>query len=99
MKINKCRVCESKNLTKCLNLGNQYLTGVFPKNKNQKISTGNLSLVYCNKCTLLQLSENFNRFEMYGSNYGYMSSLNQSMVNHLKNKSEKIKKIAKLSYM
>ena len=97
MKINKCRVCESKNLTKCLNLGNQYLTGVFPKNKNQKISTGNLSLVYCNKCTLLQLSENFNRFEMYGSNYGYMSSLNQSMVNHLKNKSEKIKKIAKLS--
>ena len=41
--------------------------------------------------------ENFNRFEMYGSNYGYMSSLNQSMVNHLKNKSEKIKKISKLS--
>ena len=34
---------------------------------------------------------------MYGSNYGYMSSLNQSMVNHLKNKSEKIKKIAQLS--
>ena len=97
MKINKCRVCESKNLTKCLNLGNQYLTGVFPENNKQKISTGNLSLVYCNNCTLLQLSENFNRFEMYGSNYGYMSSLNQSMVNHLKNKSEKIKKIAQLS--
>ena len=97
MKINKCRACENNNLSKCLDLGNQYLTGVFPKNKNQNISIGNLSLVYCNKCSLLQLSENFNRFEMYGSNYGYMSSLNQSMVNHLKNKSEKIKKIAKLS--
>ena len=97
MKINKCRACENKNLVKCLDLGKQYLTGIFPKNKNQKVSLGNLSLVFCNKCSLLQLSENFNRFEMYGSNYGYMSSLNQSMVNHLKNKAEKIKKLAKFS--
>ena len=97
MKINKCRACESKNLVKCLDLGKQYLTGIFPKNKNQKVSLGNLSLVFCNKCSLLQLSENFNRFEMYGSNYGYMSSLNQSMVNHLKNKAEKIKKLSKFS--
>tara|TARA_Y100001970_G_scaffold293344_1_gene439561 strand:- start:2505 stop:3728 length:1224 start_codon:yes stop_codon:yes gene_type:complete len=97
MKINKCRACESKDLVKCLDLGNQYLTGIFPINKNQKVSTGNLSLVFCKKCSLLQLSENFNRFEMYGSNYGYMSSLNQSMVSHLKNKAEKIKKLAKFS--
>ena len=86
MKINKCRACENNNLSKCLDLGNQYLTGVFPKNKNQNISIGNLSLVYCNKCSLLQLSENFNRFEMYGSNYGYMSSLNPTMIIHLKSK-------------
>ncbi len=97
MKINKCRACKNNNLSKCLDLGDQYLTGVFPKNKNQKISLGNLSLVFCNKCSLLQLSENFNHFEMYGSNYGYMSSLNKSMINHLKNKSEKIKKLSKFS--
>ena len=97
MKINKCRVCQNKNLVKCLDLGKQYLTGIFPKHKNQKVSLGNLSLIFCENCTLLQLSENFNRFEMYGSNYGYMSSLNQSMVNHLKNKAIKLKKFAGLS--
>ena len=97
MKINKCRSCESTSLVKCLDLGNQYLTGIFLKNKSQKVSLGNLSLIFCNNCSLLQLSENFNRYEMYGSNYGYMSSLNQSMVNHLKNKSEKIKKLANFS--
>jgi len=97
MKISKCRVCSSKKLKKCLNLGKQSLTGIFPKNKYQYVSKGELSLVFCEKCSLVQLSENFNRFEMYGSNYGYMSSLNSSMVNHLKNKSEKIKKLLSLS--
>ena len=97
MKISKCRVCSSKKLKKCLNLGKQSLTGIFPKNKYQYVSKGELSLVFCEKCSLVQLSENFNRFEMYGSNYGYMSSLNSSKVNHLKNKSEKIKKLLSLS--
>ena len=97
MKISKCRLCNNNKLIDCLNLGNQTLTGVFPKDKNQNISKGNLSLLFCEKCSLLQLSENFNRLEMYGSNYGYMSSLNSSMVNHLKNKAEKIKKLSKLS--
>ncbi len=97
MKISKCRLCNNNKLIDCLSLGNQTLTGVFPKDKNQNISKGNLSLLFCEKCSLLQLSENFNRLEMYGSNYGYMSSLNSSMVNHLKNKAEKIKKLSKLS--
>jgi len=97
MKISKCRSCGSISLIKCLNLGNQYLTGIFPKNQNEKVSKGNLSLVFCKNCSLLQSEQNFDRYEMYGSNYGYMSSLNSSMIDHLKNKSQKIKKISKLS--
>jgi len=97
MKISKCRSCGSSSLIKCLNLGNQYLTGIFPKNHNEKVSKGNLSLVFCKNCSLLQSEQNFDRYEMYGSNYGYMSSLNSSMIDHLKNKSQKIKKISKLS--
>ena len=97
MKISKCRSCGSSSLIKCLNLGNQYLTGIFPKNQNEKVSKGNLSLVFCKNCSLLQSEQNFDRYEMYGSNYGYMSSLNSSMIDHLKNKSQKIKKISKLS--
>ena len=88
MKISACRSCNSTKLEKCLSLGKQALTGVFPPDTKQKITTGNLSLVYCKSCTLLQLSENFNRAEMYGSNYGYESSLNPTMVNHLKTKAE-----------
>ena len=97
MKISKCRSCGSSSLIKCLNLGNQYLTGIFPKNQNEKVSKGNLSLVFCKNCSLLQSEQNFDRYEMYGSNYGYMSSLNSSMIDHLKNKSQKIKTISKLS--
>ena len=96
MIIKKCRSCSSVDLKSSLNLGNQTLTGVFPKSKQEKISKGNLSLVFCKHCSLLQLSENFNKTEMYGMNYGYMSSLNPSMVSHLKLKALKLQKFSKL---
>ena len=92
MKNNKCRSCKCQNLMFAFNLGNQYLTGVFPKNKNEKISKGNLSLVFCKKCKLLQLKNSFDSAEMYGDNYGYMSSLNKSMFTHLKYKVKKLQR-------
>ena len=90
MNIIQCRSCLSKNLETCLDLGKQSLTGVFPSKKNQIINSGKLELVFCKNCCLLQLSRNFNRKEMYGDNYGYMSSLNPTMVQHLKTKAEKL---------
>ena len=92
MKIKNCRCCKSSNLKFTFSLGNQYLTGIFPKNKQHKISKGLLALVLCENCKLLQLQNSFNNFEMYGENYGYMSSLNKSMFTHLKYKVEKLKK-------
>lgn len=96
MKISKCRSCGSSKLEECLNLGKQTLTGVFPANKKEKITSGNLGLVFCKTCELLQLSENFNRNEMYGTNYGYKSSLNPTMVNHLRSKAINLQMIANL---
>jgi len=96
MLIKKCRSCKSKSLKKSFNLGIQKLTGIFPKKKNQKIPSGSLEMVFCNNCKLLQLKNSFNPKIMYGDNYGYMSSLNLSMVNHLKKKSSKLKKISNL---
>ncbi len=96
MKIKKCRSCQNKKLVKCLDLGKQALTGVFPSSKTEKISVGNLCLVFCTKCTLLQLSENFDQNEMYGLNYGYKSSLNPTMVSHLKAKANKLQDMANL---
>lgn len=92
MKIKNCRSCKSKFLTKIYTLGRQSLTGIFPSKKNAKISRGDLSMVICNKCKLLQLEHNFDANEMYGSNYGYMSSLNKSMISHLKLKALGLKK-------
>ena len=92
MKIKNCRSCKSTNLIKVYSLGKQSLTGVFPPKKNTNITKGDLSMIICNRCKLLQLQHNFNPDEMYGGNYGYMSSLNKSMVSHLKMKALNLKK-------
>lgn len=96
MKIKFCRSCKSRNISRVFSLGKQSLTGIFPSKKTDKITIGNLSLVICNNCKLLQLENNFNPNEMYGRNYGYMSSLNKSMMSHLKLKALNFKKKYKL---
>jgi hypothetical protein len=96
MKIKNCRSCTSKSLKFLYSLGNQYLTGIFPNTIREKIPKGELNMVMCEKCKLLQLGNSFDEKIMYGDNYGYMSSLNPHMIKHLKIKSEKLKRISKL---
>lgn len=81
-----CRISGSRNLIKVLSLGNQVLTGVFPKDLKQEITSGPLDLVWCPDSGLLQLHHSYDLGEMYGHNYGYRSGLNDSMVQHLRNK-------------
>ena len=88
-KVRNCRACKSSNLKDILSLGNQYLTGVFPKQKSSDLTQGPLELVLCLNCFLLQLNHSYNLNEMYGDNYGYRSGLNKSMISHLKKKSYK----------
>lgn len=94
--VRKCRICGNENLVGVLDLGEQALTGVFPKDTNTPVTTGPLSLVKCvgkDKCGLLQLAHSYSLDEMYGENYGYRSGLNPSMVAHLNSKVEKIKSL------
>jgi hypothetical protein len=58
-------------------------SGVFPASSSESVPTGELSIVICEGCSLAQLDRDFPAEEMYGENYGYMSSLNSSMVKHL----------------
>ncbi|KAF5057859.1 hypothetical protein DSECCO2_352400 [anaerobic digester metagenome] len=92
--IKKCRICNNPNLVKVLDLGEQTLTGVFPRDKSQKITRGPLQLVKCTGgddcCGLLQLAHSYDHHEMYGENYGYRSGLNPTMVKHLINKVSRI---------
>ena len=84
--LSACRICQSKKLTEVLNLGEQKLTGVFPRSPTEAISSGPLALAWCEECTLLQLRHSYSLPEMYGENYGYRSGLNTAMVNHLTKK-------------
>jgi C-methyltransferase C-terminal domain/Putative zinc binding domain/Methyltransferase domain len=95
-KIEKCRVSGSKNLVSVLNLGNQVLTGVFPKSTSDEITSGPLELVWCPDGELLQLRHSYDSAEMYGQNYGYRSGLNQSMVNHLTEKIHYLERMVNL---
>lgn len=92
--ITACRICGNANLIPVLAIGEQALTGVFPKDPNKNLTVGPLTLVKCvgdRCCGLLQLAHSYSLEEMYGENYGYRSGLNPSMVAHLKSKVDRIK--------
>ena len=84
--IRQCRISGSRHLVSVLNLGEQSLTGVFPRDKSQPVTKGPLELVWCPDSGLLQLKHSYSLSEMYGDNYGYRSGLNASMVAHLQGK-------------
>ncbi len=92
-KIDKCRICGSTDLVCVLDLGEQALTGVFPRSRDQDVTVGPVRLVKCDAqtgCGLLQLEHTYDLAEMYGDNYGYRSGLNASMVRHLEAKVQRI---------
>jgi len=91
-----CRGCGGGCLIRVVDLGDQYLTGVFSRTVTEDISRGPLRLVWCNRCRLVQLDHSFNASEMYGDNYGYRSGLNRSMVDHLTAKSRALERVARL---
>ena len=99
-KIEKCRVCGNEHLVTVLDLGEQYLSGIFPKKIDTEMPRGPLKLVKCDEehggCGHVQLEHTYDLPTMYGDNYGYRSGLNASMVKHLKEKAEKIQKDIKL---
>jgi hypothetical protein len=69
---------------------------VFPRSPNEPITVGPLELVWCPDSGLLQLAHSYDPGELYGENYGYRSSLNQSMVRHLTNKMRLLQRAADL---
>jgi hypothetical protein len=94
-RLERCRVSGSENLIPVLHLGQQELTGVFPK-PDQEVTKGPLELVWCPDSGLLQLGHSFDPGEMYGENYGYRSGLNASMVRHLTQKIGYLERLADL---
>ena len=97
----KCRVCGNTELVEILDLGEQYLTGSFPRtNAGEGLTIGPLTLVKCHggneSCGLVQLLHSYDASEMYGADYGYRSGLNYRMVQHLERKVKEIQETVSL---
>src|SRR5271166_3556955 len=92
--ITACRIGGGSNLLPVLDLGQQSLTGVFPRRLDEGVTRGPLQLVWCPDSGLLQLAHSYDLAEMYGDNYGYRSGLNGSMVRHLTQKIREVERLA-----
>ena len=93
--IRNCRNCNNKSIMSLFSLGKLKFSGKFPKYK-EKIPYGNLTLVMCKSCKLVQLKEIFNMKYLYNKDYGYRTGINTTMSNHVKNVARKLSKKAKI---
>ena len=93
--IKKCRNCNSKTLINLFTLGKIRFTGKFPKLK-EKIPFGELTLVMCSFCKLVQLKQNFDMRYLYNKDYGYRTGINLTMKNHVKKVVRNLTKKTKL---
>lgn len=94
--VKACRVCGCEDLQQVVDLGEQFLTGVFPRIGEPDPTAGPLALGLCPQCGLVQLMHTYEAAEMYGENYGYRSGLNASMVKHLQRKARFLEGLAEL---
>ena len=93
-----CRITGTDKLITVLNLGEQCLTSVYPLPEEKDPSTSPLDLVFADDpegCYLVQLRHNADMGEMYGTTYGYHSSISPMMVRHLKEKFDELVAFAK----
>ena len=97
MQLKKCRNCKSKKISNVFTLGKQSYTGKFPEHLNQIVKKGEISLVICNKCNLVQLGNHFDLKYLYGPSYGYRTGINQTMTNHVQQITRYLKNKVKLS--
>ena len=91
IRMEKCRICNSKNLVKYLDLGRTPLANslIEPGDKNNKEINYPLEVLYCEDCYLSQLSIVVNP-EILFSRYIYRSSISKTFQAHCTEMVEKI---------
>lgn len=88
-----CRLDKKSSIKPLINLGEIAFSGLFPNDTNIDIPKVPLEIGIGSGSGLVQLTNTYDSRFMYGPSYGYRSGLNSSMVNHLKNKANYLKKI------
>jgi len=83
-KIHKCRLCFSKKLKFIYSFGKIFVSNFVSKPNIKKGIKAPLNLVYCSKCTLLQLEHSAPQEIMYRKFYWYRSGVTATMKKALK---------------
>ena len=78
--------CNKNKLKKIVKLPPQPISSVFLNVRKYNLKKYSLDLYICKNCNLIQFSKLPPLKEMYGTTYGYRTSLSPLMVNHMKNK-------------
>jgi NDP-4-keto-2,6-dideoxyhexose 3-C-methyltransferase len=78
----KCRSCGSRKLSTAIDLGEMALSDFV--SDNSAPSRYPLTVIICDKCSLLQLKHTTPQSLLYTENYGYKSGINQTMKEELK---------------
>lgn len=97
-RIKRCRICNSKNIVKYLDLGKMPLANslIEQKNINKKEMEFPLEALYCKDCSLSQLSIVVNPKILF-SKYVYRSSISKTFQEHCAQMAEKIREMIKPS--
>jgi len=80
-KIHICQICNSKNLTKIIKLGNQPLANSLLNKKKQEkfIKKYPLNIIACKNCTLLQLDYIVDQNKVYHKGYPYLPGITKQV--------------------
>jgi len=83
-KVSKCLLCKHNHLKSLFNVGNLYVSNSVSKKEIFKGVKSPLDLLYCKKCTLIQLSHLAPQEIMYRRFYWYKSGVTKTMRDGLK---------------
>ena len=96
-KINYCLLCKNKKISKIFSLGNLFVSNFVKSHQVKKGIKAPLKLMYCKKCTLIQLSHIAPQEIMYRRFYWYRSGVTKIMRQGLKNLFEESLRHVKLN--
>ena len=88
----KCRNCKTSLSNKILSIKAQPISSVFFERKKNNLKKYPLDLYECKGCKLVQFGILAPLDDMYGTTYGYRTSLSKYMVNHIKLKFDNLTK-------
>ena len=96
-KITNCLLCNNKKLKKIYSLVNLFVSNFVNKSLIKKNIKCPLTLMFCNKCALLQLSHIAPQELMYKRFYWYRSGVTETMKKGLKDIFNEVNSIVKLT--